>query len=188
MVHFSARHLLGLINDLLDLSRIESGKMEVFRETFPSPNSSPRSSRASRRWRTQKKLALETASIPRASILRSDRKSCFQILLNLANNAVKFTDAGIGPLHACGDGGDVEFAVSDTGIGIRPESMAHLFEAFRQVDGSARRVYEGTGLGLYLSKQLATMLGGSIEAESEFGIGSRFTVTAAPRLPAPQHS
>jgi len=68
-------------------------------------------------------------------------------------------------------------AVSDTGIGIAPENMPRLFEAFRQVDGSARRVYEGTGLGLYLSQQLATMLGGHVTAESELGIGSRFTFT-----------
>jgi signal transduction histidine kinase len=73
--------------------------------------------------------------------------------------------------------------VSDTGIGIKPENMEHLFEAFRQVDGSARRVYEGTGLGLYLSKQLATMLGGHMTAESEFGIGSHFTFTVPRAVP-----
>ena len=75
--------------------------------------------------------------------------------------------------------------MTDTGVGIQPASMAHLFEAFRQVDGSARRVYEGTGLGLYLCKQLATMLGGNIAAESEFGTGSRFVLTL-PREIQPQ--
>jgi signal transduction histidine kinase len=80
--------------------------------------------------------------------------------------------------------GEVTLTVSDTGIGIKPENIAGLFQAFRQVDGSARRVYEGTGLGLYLCKKLSTMLGGRIHAESEFGLGSRFTVTLPNEPPA----
>ena len=177
MVHFSARHLLGLINDLLDLSRLESGKMEITVDDFKIADVVAEVAQSLAPMAAQKNLALETAIDDPALVLHSDRKKCFQILLNLANNALKFTDAGRVQLAGRTTAEGVELSVTDTGIGIKPESMAQLFEAFRQVDGSARRAYEGTGLGLYLCKQLATMLGGSIAAESEFGKGSRFTIT-----------
>ncbi len=177
MVNYSAKHLLGLINDLLDLSRIESGKMETVTERFPLNALVDEVIQTLKPIADQKDLILRS-ELPASEIeLHSDRRKCFQILLNLTNNAVKFTEHGsviitvqIGP-------DEVALTVSDTGIGVKPESMERLFEAFRQVDGSARRVYEGTGLGLYLCKQLTTMLGGRISAESEFGFGSRFTFT-----------
>ena len=185
MVHFSARHLLGLINDLLDLSRIESGKMELIRGDFKIAEVVAEVAQSLQPMVLQKNLALETAIEDPALVIHSDRTKCFQILLNLANNAVKFTGTGSVRIGVRSTAGGVEVSVTDTGIGIEPTSMAHLFEAFRQVDGSARRVYEGTGLGLYLCKQLTTMLGGSIVAESEFGKGSRFAIT----LPAnPRHT
>jgi PAS domain S-box-containing protein len=184
MVHFSARHLLGLINDLLDLSRIESGKMELTREDFTVSDVVNEVVQSMTPQATQKNLALETELAEPALLLHSDRKKCFQILLNLVNNAVKFTERGRVCIAVRTTPEDVEFAVTDTGIGIKPESMAHLFEAFRQVDGSARRVYEGTGLGLYLCRQLASMLDGRISAESEFGHGSRFTFTLPRHPPA----
>jgi len=177
MVHFSARHLLGLINDLLDLSRIESGKMELVREDFKIADVVAEVVQSLQPMVLKKNLALETAIDDPTLTIRSDRKKCFQILLNLANNAVKFTDTGRVRIAVRTTAAGVEVSVTDTGIGIQPASMAHLFEAFRQVDGSARRVYEGTGLGLYLCKQLTTMLGGSIVAESEAGKGSRFAIT-----------
>ena len=101
----------------------------------------------------------------------------FQIVLNLANNAVKFTEHGSVNIRAAGTPEAVTISVIDTGIGIKPESLANLFQAFRQVDGSARRVYEGTGLGLYLCRQLATLLHGTIDVQSEFGSGSCFRLT-----------
>ncbi len=177
MVQSSARHLLGLINDLLDLSRIESGKMEITRETFAVADLVKEVVQILTPLVEQQKLRFEDRLDDPGLTLHSDRKRCFQILLNLANNAVKFTDVGLVRLAVRSTPEHVEMTVSDTGIGIKPENMTHLFEAFRQVDGSARRVYEGTGLGLYLSQQLATMLGGHVRAESEFGIGSRFTFT-----------
>jgi signal transduction histidine kinase len=186
MVHSSARHLLGLINDLLDLSRIESGRMEIFIEEFAVADLLREIVTTLTPLAEQKKLRLESTLQPDDLRLRSDRKKCFQILLNLANNAVKFTDVGGVRLAVQATAAGVEFAVSDTGIGIKPENMAQLFEAFRQVDGSARRVYEGTGLGLYLSKQLATMLGGHLTAESEFGSGSRFALIVPREVPQPQ--
>lgn len=177
MVQSSARHLLGLINDLLDLSRIESGKMEIIREPFSVADLVNEVVQSLTPLVAQKNLRLECRLDEPDLSLNSDRKRCFQVLLNLATNAVKFTDVGLVRLAIRTTRDDVEMAVSDTGIGIKPENMEYLFEAFRQVDGSARRVYEGTGLGLCLSKQLARMLGGHITAESEFGIGSRFTFT-----------
>ncbi len=183
MVHFSARHLLGLINDLLDLSRIESGKMELILEDFPVAEVVTEVMQSLTPLALQKGLSLETVRRDPALVLHSDRKKVFQILLNLVNNAVKFTDEGRVVLAISATTEAVEFSVKDTGIGIKPESMAHLFEAFRQVDGSARRVYEGTGLGLYLCRQLASMLSGSITAESEFGHGSRFVLTLPRRTP-----
>ena len=184
MVQSSARHLLGLINDLLDLSRIESGRMEIVRETFSVADLVAEIVQNLTPLVEQKKLRLESTLDDSGLTLHSDRKRCFQVLLNLANNAVKFTDVGIVRLAVRSTPNTIEMSVQDTGIGIKRENMSHLFEAFRQVDGSARRVYEGTGLGLYLSRQLASMLGGHITAESEFGIGSRFAITV-PRLATP---
>jgi PAS domain S-box-containing protein len=183
MVHSSARHLLGLINDLLDLSRIESGKMELFVEKFDVADLVREVIQVLTPQAEQKHLRLESAVDHPEFVLSSDRKKCFQILLNLANNAVKFTEVGRVNLNVSAGPENVQFAVSDTGIGIKPENFKHLFEAFRQVDGSARRVYEGTGLGLYLSEQLATMLGGNITVESEFGVGSRFTLILPKSVP-----
>jgi PAS domain S-box-containing protein len=177
MVHSSARHLLGLINDLLDLSRVESGKMELFVEDFAVADLVNEITQSLAPQVEQKRLRLETSIDQPGLKMHTDRKKCFQILLNLTNNAVKFTEIGRVTLDVSTSPEAVNFVVNDTGIGIKPENLRYLFEAFRQVDGSARRVYEGTGLGLYLSKQLAKMLGGNITVESEFGIGSRFTLT-----------
>ena len=185
MVHFSARHLLGLINDLLDLSRIESGKMEVVAETFPLEDVVREVVESLTPSAQQKGLSLTSQIEPAQVPLRSDRKKVFQILLNLANNAVKFTEKGGVRIVVAAAQQTVTIEVIDTGIGIRPESIGGLFQAFRQVDGSARRVYEGTGLGLYLCRKLADMLQGSIRAESEFGAGSRFTVVLPRELPPP---
>ena len=177
MVHTSGRHLLGLINDLLDLSRIESGRMEVAHEPFPLAGVVEEVVLSLKPLADQKGLRLETQLGDRPIEITGDRKRTFQILLNLANNAVKFTERGHVRIAARTAPDGVTVVVSDTGIGIRPEDMERLFEAFRQVDGSARRVYEGTGLGLHLCRKLATLLGGSISAESELGTGSKFTVT-----------
>ncbi len=183
MVHFSARHLLGLINDLLDLSRIESGKMEVIAGSFVLDEVVGEVAQSLAPTVLQKKLTFETHFDTPGLSLRTDRKKVFQMLLNLASNAVKFTEQGGVRIEVHSTPAEVTIAVIDTGIGIREESIAGLFQAFRQVDGSARRTYEGTGLGLYLCKKLSTMLAGSIRAESEFGVGSRFTVTLPRDLP-----
>jgi protein-histidine pros-kinase len=123
-------------------------------------------------------------TVPEADlVVRTDRRALHQIILNLANNAIKFTDRGrvhirLGQSHA--DGRPItEISVEDTGIGIRPEDQSKLFAAFSQADVSVRRGHEGTGLGLHLSRKLAGLLGGQISFRSEFGKGSAFTL----RLP-----
>jgi PAS domain S-box-containing protein len=185
MVNFSARHLLDLINDLLDLSRIESGKAEISLEQFTVDEVVCQVIDSLKPAAAQKGLSLEREIGDPEKELHSDKKRVFQILLNLANNAVKFTDRGSVKIVVQTQGSDVQFDVIDSGIGIKPEQLANLFQAFRQVDGSAKRVYEGTGLGLYLCKKLVNMLGGTIGAESRFGVGSRFyfTLPAAPPKP-----
>ncbi len=118
-----------------------------------------------------------------ATLVQTDRRALHQILLNLINNAVKFTDAGSVQVQVnerlMGDFPGVEFAVIDTGIGIRPEHQNELFQAFSRLDGSSEPSHQGTGLGLYLSQKLAEMLSGQITFESEFGKGSTFRFTLA---------
>jgi PAS domain S-box-containing protein len=172
----SARHLLQIINDLLDLARIESGKLEVVRSSFPLREVVQQVVETLRPLANRKNLSLET-EVPEGARIFTDRKMIFQILLNLANNGVKFTERGKVRIVAEITGKTLRMAVSDTGIGIQKQNLGELFEAFRQVDGSARRRFEGTGLGLYLCKRLVGLLGGEISVESVYGLGSTFTVT-----------
>jgi PAS domain S-box-containing protein len=174
-VYSSAKHLLALINDLLDLSRVESGKMEIFRELTPIGEVVKSVVDSLAVLAQQKNLTLAVELDAPEVKLWIDRQKVTQILLNLVNNAIKFTEHGGVRIVTETTAEWLTLTVSDTGIGIERENLARLFEAFRQVDGSARRVHEGTGLGLYLSRQLVTLLGGGIWAESEFGAGSRFS-------------
>ena len=178
-VQTGARHLLALINDLLDLSKIEDGKValnlvpvdckEVIDEVA-----------ASLRPQAEAKGLEFSVAVPQALVVRSDRRALSQIVINLANNAIKFTERGsvrIVALRREENGSRTsEISVEDTGIGIRPEGQKKLFGAFTQVDDSASRRYEGTGLGLHLSQKLAEALGGRIELKSEYGRGSTFTL------------
>ncbi|HLP01101.1 MAG TPA: PAS domain S-box protein, partial [Opitutaceae bacterium] len=185
MVHGSARHLLGLINDLLDVSRIEAGRIELFPEAVAVSTVLEDVERTLTPMVATKHLRYATESGPGLPAIVSDRKRLYQVVLNLANNAVKFTERGevVVSAVATPEGG-VAIAVRDTGIGIRAENLPRLFEAFRQVDGSARRVYEGTGLGLFLVRKLLLLLGGGVTVASEFGQGSTFTITLPAQCPA----
>ncbi len=185
MVHASARHLLSLINDLLDVSRMEAGKIDLSREPFDFVEVVGDVLESLRPVAAQKQLVLRADLASTATELVGDRKRCFQVLLNLANNAVKFTERGEVCITVRVERGRLRVAVADTGIGIKPEHLGKLFEAFRQVDGSARRVYEGTGLGLYLCRKLLALMGGEIAVESEHQKGSRFTFSIPLRSPAP---
>ena len=181
MVQSSGRHLLNLINDLLDLSRIESGKMEVVEEPFEFEPLVDEVMQTLLPSASMKGIVLEKDLRVPGQIC-SDRKKVFQILLNLANNAVKFTDKGKVKISGERSNGTLAVRVTDTGIGIQREKQTMLFEAFRQIEGSAKRQYEGTGLGLYLCRKLLSLLGGEISVESEFGKGSRFSF----RIPVEQ--
>jgi protein-histidine pros-kinase len=130
-----------------------------------------------------KGLRLESRVSPADLVVRADRRALSQILLNLVNNAIKFTDKGSVSLNVVRHESDeklvTEFRVHDSGIGIRPDDLAKLFQAFTQVDAAGKRRLEGTGLGLHLSGKLAELLGGQISVESEYGHGSTFSLRLA---------
>ncbi len=175
-VHASGEHLLALISDLLDLSRIESGRMDVALAPFDFAGVAAEVGQQMKPLVEQKGLKLEI-HVPHTLPMVGDRRKCYQVLLNLTNNAVKFTERGAVRIEAAAHGGKLAASVVDTGIGIRPEQLRLLFEAFRQLDGTPRRLYEGTGLGLHLSRKLLDLMAGDIRVESEFRAGSRFSFT-----------
>jgi len=188
LVFGSAKHLLSLINDLLDLSRIEAGKVEIERGPFNfveviddvMQNLTPMAG--------QKDIRLVRDLSGQSIQVVGDRKRCFQVLLNLANNAVKFTDRGEVKISARLEGEQLRVCITDTGIGIKREQIGMLFEAFRQLDGTAKRIYEGTGLGLHLCRRLLELMHGKIGVESEFGKGSRFTFILPRQVADPPES
>jgi PAS domain S-box-containing protein len=178
-IQASAKHLLSLINDLLDLAKIESGKVELKLEPIVSQRVLEEIAATLRPLAEQKGLKFEVKA-PKGEVeVMTDRRALSQILLNLTNNAIKFTEKGKVRLELKErqeNGRRIaEFSVIDTGIGIKPEDQAKLFEAFSQVSGATRH-HEGTGLGLHLSQRLAGLLGGHITFQSEYGKGSVFTL------------
>jgi signal transduction histidine kinase/sensor domain CHASE-containing protein len=183
MVRDSARHLLALINDVLDISKIEAGQVEIHRESFEVRASIGKIVGLMKPLAEKKGLVLDVDIKPEIDFLESDRRRVEQILMNLLNNAIKFTERGtvalsaeIGPdLNANGIP-TMHFNVSDTGIGIKPENLSLLFQPFRQIDAGLSRKHEGTGLGLAICRRLAELLGGEISVTSEFGRGSVFTL------------
>jgi two-component system sensor histidine kinase/response regulator len=194
IVQSSARHLLSLINDLLDLAKIQSGKVELHLEPVVYQEVIGEVAANLRQLAEQKGLRFDLAVPDEPIVLQTDRRALSQIIINLTNNAIKFTEYGsvqVSLRRRANDQGQiaaketaaplvvglsslVEFAVYDTGIGIRAEDQAGLFEAFTQARPAFAR--EGTGLGLHLSQRLAELLGGSIEFTSAFGQGSLFTL------------
>ncbi len=176
MVKNSAKHLLTLINDILDISKIESGKTEVFPEEFYINDIIHEVVNTITPMVNEKGIEL-LEDIPEKTLILSDMKFVKQILLNLVSNAVKFTDKGSVKIETeVYKNKQIVMRVIDTGSGIKDEDIAKLFEMFKQVDMSSTKKHEGTGLGLYLSMQLVTLLGGGITVKSEYGKGSVFTV------------
>ena len=176
IVRGSARHLLALINDVLDLSKIEAGQLAVVREPFDLRASIGKVADIVKPLAEKKGLALRLALAPEIGMWTGDPRRIEQILLNLLNNAIKFTERGEVALVAGAARGGLHLAVSDTGIGIRKEDLGRLFQPFRQIDSGLARQHEGTGLGLAICRRLAGLLGGEIHAASEWGQGSVFTV------------
>jgi signal transduction histidine kinase/CheY-like chemotaxis protein len=182
-VHRAGTHLLGLINQVLDLSKIEAGKLELSPETVNLAPLLEDVIGTARQLAEQNKNRLVVESPENLGTLTVDPMRLRQILLNLLSNACKFTKQGEVVLRVkrVADGRNwIEIAVADTGIGMTPEQLAKLFEEFTQADSSTARQYGGTGLGLAITRKLARMMGGDVTAASEPGKGSVFTV----RLPA----
>ncbi|MGZ5140073.1 MAG: PAS domain S-box protein [Burkholderiales bacterium] len=180
-VQSSSRHLLALINDLLDVAKIEAGKFEPYFEPVNCRTLIDDVLATLRPEADRKGLALAVTLPEQEIIISTDRRALSQIVLNLANNAVKFTEKGrvhLALRKTIADGNEsIEICVKDSGIGIRAADQTKLFAPFSQVDVSKTRTREGTGLGLHLSQKLAEMLEGSISFESEYGNGSTFTLT-----------
>jgi len=177
VVKKNANHLLSLINDILDISRIEAGRVVLSFEEFGLDDVVREVVETVSPTANQKGLELLT-EVPEGITLFTDRRRVKQVLVNLGGNAVKFTDQGSIKIAARVLGDDnLEVRVIDTGIGIKKEDMDKLFQPFQQIDVSLTKKHEGTGLGLYLSKRLAALLGGDISAKSEYGTGSEFTFT-----------
>jgi signal transduction histidine kinase len=176
-VHTAGQHLLALINDILDFSKIEAGKLEIAKEAY-SPSSLIRDLMVSIEPLAKKNgNRLEVDCPADLGTGTGDLTRIRQCLLNLLGNACKFTKDGHIKVTARRDGDVLTVSVADTGIGMTPEQVGRLFQAFTQVDSTAGRKYGGTGLGLVISQRLATAMGGTITVQSEAGKGSTFTMS-----------
>jgi len=188
-IHSSGKHLLGLINDILDLSKIEAGKIELFLETFDVRSIALDIAATIKPLVDKNSNTLQVRCADDVGEIHSDMTRVRQCLFNLFSNACKFTENGTISLditRGAADGKDcVFFRVSDTGIGMTPEQMGKVFEAFQQADASTSRKYGGTGLGLAISRQFCQMMGGDISVESEPGKGSTFTIYLAADISPP---
>jgi signal transduction histidine kinase len=187
MVQGSARHLLDLINDVLDISKIEAGQLEVRAAPFDLRVSLERALATVKPLAEKKGLTLQLVAPATLTSVESDRRRVEQILLNLLNNAIKFTERGgvtlaveimheSSPTNTAATRPIARIQVIDTGIGMKADDMSTLFQPFRQIDTGLERQHEGTGLGLAICRRLTELLGGTIRVESSWGRGSVFTV------------
>jgi PAS domain S-box-containing protein len=176
-IHGSGRHLLGLINDILDLSKIEAGRMELYFETFELAPMIEEVATTIRPLIDKNGNALVLELSPQLGIARLDQVKVRQILFNLLSNASKFTENGTITLTLSRNRDLITFRVADTGIGMTPEQSAKLFQPFMQADASTTKKYGGTGLGLAITRHFCELMGGTIELDSEANRGTIFTVT-----------
>ena len=179
-IRTSARHLLSLINDILDVAKIEAGKLTLSIEPVPCHDLIAEVAETLRPLAQQKGLTLEVDAGEQKVVIDTDRRALTQILINLLNNAIKFTEQGtvrISLSQREEDGGLVtEMSIADSGAGIKEEDQAKLFQAFSQLDSTSTRHVEGAGLGLYLCQNLANAIGGALFFNSDYGQGSTFTL------------
>ncbi|MBP7633446.1 transporter substrate-binding domain-containing protein [Candidatus Ozemobacteraceae bacterium] len=183
MVQASSRHLLALINDVLDISKIEAGQLKLSPARFDPMISLEKTVRMMQPAADKKGLDLRLETAGNLPEVTADQRRFEQILLNVVNNAVKYSERGSVVIRCRAVNEDtLTVAVSDTGIGIAREDLARLFQPFQQVDSGLTRKFEGTGLGLSISRKLLELMGGAIDVESEPGRGSTFTIRL-PRLP-----
>jgi signal transduction histidine kinase len=180
-IYASGTHLLSLINDILDLSKIEAGRMELELTDFDLPTALGNALTLVRERAGRRSIALHTSIDNRLGEIQGDERKIRQVVLNLLSNAIKFTPEG-GRIEVAAEpkAGLVEVSVSDTGVGIAPEDQEKVFEEFRQV-GTADKKAEGTGLGLALCRKFIELQGGRIWVKSQVGAGSTFTFTVPAR-------
>ncbi|MGN0648859.1 MAG: ATP-binding protein [Oscillospiraceae bacterium] len=187
-IHTSAEMLLSIINDILDISKIESGKVELANAPYYSADVFREVSTVIGMQAQKKGLQFAmNISEDFPNELCGDKDRIREILINLLNNAIKYTNRGSVGLEAsvCGKAGDtasIRFRITDTGIGIKKEELAHIFEKFRRVDAAANSATEGTGLGLSITKGYVDLMGGKISVESEYGVGSAFIAEIDQRI------
>ncbi|MFA4934919.1 MAG: ATP-binding protein [Candidatus Methanoperedens sp.] len=175
----SGNHLLSLINDILDLSKVEAGKIELVIEKIPVADAINEGLILVKEKAVRHKVDLNIELDPDLKFIEADMQRCKQILFNLLDNAVKFSkkDGGAVTITAKKEGDMAKFSVSDMGIGIKEEDMVRIFREFEQIDSGISRKYGGTGLGLSITKKLVELHGGKISVESKFGEGSTFIFT-----------
>ena len=176
-IYASGQHLLSLINDILDLSKIEAGRMELELTDFDLPTALDNALTLVRERAGRRSITLQMTVDDRLGQIQADERKIRQVVLNLLSNAIKFTpEGGRIEVGAVPRDGFVEVSVSDTGVGIAPEDQEAVFEEFRQVGTSAAK-QEGTGLGLALCRKFVELHGGKIGVTSQVGVGSTFTFT-----------
>ena len=176
MVQSSSRHLLSLINDVLDISKIEAGQLELSVTSFELRPSIEKMVKLVLPMAKKKGLDLRVYIADDINTAATDQRRLEQVVLNLLNNAVKFTEKGYVHISCRIENDKYLLSVSDTGTGIRPEELSGLFQPFHQIDTGLTRKYEGTGLGLSICKRLLDMMGGTIDVQSQWGKGSTFIV------------
>lgn len=208
-IHGAGKHLLGLINDILDLSKIEAGKMTLYLETFDVPKLVNEVASTVQPLVAKNHNRLEVICPDDLGAMRADQTKLRQVLFNILSNAAKFTENGLirlevlksaanssaasmsaasQPSVLCAAGSLVTFSVTDTGIGMTSEQLGKLFQAFTQADASTTKKYGGTGLGLAISRKFCRLMGGDLSVESEYGKGSQFIIQLPTEVadPAPE--
>ena len=173
----SSQHLLNLVNDILDLSKIEAGRMEIVKADFPIREMVGEVETQMKILAKEKQLLFDIEvedNVP--EMLNGDEERLKQVLINLLSNAFKFTEKGAVGLYVSHKENEIWLRVRDTGIGIPPHALPYIFQEFRQVDGSTRREQQGTGLGLAIVQKLVQAMGGTVRVESTIGDGTVFTV------------
>jgi signal transduction histidine kinase len=176
-VHANGKHLLGLINDVLDLSKIEAGELALSISDYSMAELVNTVTQATESLAAEKGLVL-AADVPEGlPVGRGDERRIAQVLLNLVGNAIKFTDSGRVEIRVAAENGAFEVAVADSGPGIAPEDQERIFGEFQQVDSSSTREKGGTGLGLSIARRIVEMHGGRIWVESALGSGATFRFT-----------
>ncbi len=177
IVRDSSTHLLNLINDVLDISKIEAGQLTIAQEPCDIKEAIEKVARNMKPLAEKKGISLEAEISPEITPVISDQRRVEQVVFNLVNNAIKFTEKGSVRIDCFIDGGQMLTRIVDTGIGIKRQDMEQLFQPFRQIDAGMVRQYEGTGLGLSICRKILDMMGGKIWVESEWGKGSTFSFT-----------